>query len=262
MIHVWKGCLIALSMYSKIPVPVVEWEEDSLKYSLCFFPLVGLLVLGLWNGWWYLSKWLFVGPVLKNTMLFVLPLAVTGGIHLDGFLDTEDARNSYQPKEKKLEILKDPHIGAFGMIRTLMYTLVSLGLLFEIKDGRILFLASLGFLASRAFSALSFVMLKPAKTSGLFYEFSRAADKRSVKLTCLFVLASLILPLLIYEPLFGCLAFFGAFLIFYYYRGTARKEFGGVTGDLAGYFLILCELWFLAAAVITGLIERSFTIFM
>ena len=43
-------------------------------------------------------------------------MAVTGGFHIDGFMDTMDAFHSYKPREEKLAILKDSHIGAFAVI--------------------------------------------------------------------------------------------------------------------------------------------------
>ena len=60
-----------------------------------------------------------------------LPVLVSGGIHTDGFIDTVDALSSYGDKEKKLEILKDPHTGAFAIIGAIMYYL----LFFWIYDG-------------------------------------------------------------------------------------------------------------------------------
>ena len=41
-----KGLLAAFAMYSKVPVPQVKWEDDTLKYALCFFPLVGVVIGG------------------------------------------------------------------------------------------------------------------------------------------------------------------------------------------------------------------------
>ena len=55
------------------------------------------------------------------------PLLVTGGFHVDGFLDTCDALHSYQSMEKKQEILKDPHIGAFAVLSLLTAVLLGLG---------------------------------------------------------------------------------------------------------------------------------------
>ena len=45
------SCLIAISMYSKIPVPQVEWTKEKMNHAMCFFPLVGAVqgcLLGLW----------------------------------------------------------------------------------------------------------------------------------------------------------------------------------------------------------------------
>ena len=53
----------------------------------------------------------------------IIPILITGGFHIDGFMDTQDAINSYKPREKKLEILKDPHIGAFAVISLLAYSI-------------------------------------------------------------------------------------------------------------------------------------------
>ena len=53
----------------------------------------------------------------------LIPVWITGGIHLDGYADTCDALSSYGDREKKLEILKDPHCGAFAVIRLCSYFL-------------------------------------------------------------------------------------------------------------------------------------------
>lgn len=56
-----------------------------------------------------------------------VPLLVTGGIHMDGFLDTMDAVHSYGDRSRKLEILKDPHLGAFAVISFGVYMMLYLG---------------------------------------------------------------------------------------------------------------------------------------
>ena len=48
--------------------------------------------------------------------LVLVPVIVTGGIHVDGLLDTSDALSSWRDREKRLEILKDSHAGAFAVI--------------------------------------------------------------------------------------------------------------------------------------------------
>ena len=127
-----KSLIIAFSMYSKIPMPRVEWDEKSMRYSLCFFPFVGA-VIGLCSmGCFYGMRALGMGNIAVSAVLTVLPIVINGGIHMDGFLDTMDARSSYKSQEEKLEILKDPHTGAFAIIYGIVYLILVYGLFSEV----------------------------------------------------------------------------------------------------------------------------------
>ena len=106
------SCIIAISMYSRIPVPQIQWTKERMKHALCFFPLVGLiqgLFLALWL--WLAEEVFRLSPAMTGLWAAALPVLITGGIHMDGFLDTMDGVCSYGDREKKLEILKDPHLG-------------------------------------------------------------------------------------------------------------------------------------------------------
>ena len=104
------------------------------------------------------------------------------GIHVDGFMDTMDAMHSYLPREEKLRILKDSHIGAFSVICLLGYYLTYLGWISELRSERAVLCFCLGFLLSRILSGLSIVYFPGAKKEGLLYAFSSTAHKRSVRL--------------------------------------------------------------------------------
>ena len=96
---------VAFAMFSAVPVPQFAWNEKNMRYALCAFPLVGLLCGALWCVCGVLPL-----PAPARAAGFCLvPVWVTGGIHLDGYADTCDALASYGDREKKLEILKDPH---------------------------------------------------------------------------------------------------------------------------------------------------------
>ena len=104
MRRIWNSFKIAFAMYSKIPMPRADWEKENMRYMMCFFPFVGIVIGALMVGWSFLSGKLGVGDSLRSVIYVLIPVLVTGGIHLDGLLDTADALSSWQPKEKKLEI--------------------------------------------------------------------------------------------------------------------------------------------------------------
>ena len=119
-----KSCIVAFSMYSKIPMPQFEWKEEDMHYMLCFFPWVGAVIgvcIYLWN---MLCAALSIGRTCYVLVAVAIPILVTGGFHVDGFMDTMDALHSYQSRERKLEILKDSHIGAFAVIMLAAYGLL------------------------------------------------------------------------------------------------------------------------------------------
>lgn len=254
-INIWHSFCIAVSMYSRLPAPMVEWTKDALSLALCFFPVVGLFVGAAQLGWWHLSRYLGCGSFLTGAVGAWLPILITGGIHMDGFMDTSDALNSYGSREKKLEILKDAHLGAFAVIRFGSYILLYAGLYAELMQ-RGIFLISLGYLMSRAWSAVGFVTLRSARESGSLYEFAAAANRRAVIIGNSLVLAGTTAAEMCVAPVAGLLMVLSSGLIFLYYKRMAYKQFGGITGDLAGYFLQLCEIAFLVLAVVVGLIHN------
>ena len=78
--------MIAFSMYSRIPVPQVQWTKERMKYAMCFFPLIGA-VIGLLEYGAILLLRTQGFPFLEQILPVVIPVVVTGGIHMDGLLD-------------------------------------------------------------------------------------------------------------------------------------------------------------------------------
>ena len=122
-----KSFFIAFSIYSKIPVPQFAWKEEDMRYTLCFFPWVGAVLGGCFLMWNRFAGVYGIPLTARAAVGAVLPLAISGGFHADGFMDTMDALHSYRDRERKLEILKDSHIGAFAVICFVMYELIYLG---------------------------------------------------------------------------------------------------------------------------------------
>ena len=176
-----KSMIIAFSMYSKIPMPQFEWKDEDMKYVLCFFPWVGVVIGGLVYLWKMICDRFEIGILCYTLVGTVLPLLITGGFHVDGFMDTMDAFHSYQPREKKLEILKDSHIGAFAVIRLGMYGLIYAGAFSEIDNYHLLQIVCAGFCFARVLSGISVVSFPTAKKDGMLYLFASSAQKNIVK---------------------------------------------------------------------------------
>lgn len=241
-----NAMIIAIAMYSKIPMPRVDWNEKNMRYAMCFFPLVGVIIgvleavagnlITLWKG---------EGTFFYAVVLTLIPVFITGGIHLDGFADTMDAKSSYGDREKKLEILKDPHTGAFAIISLCGYFLLCTGIFSEMRTER-LFAAALVFVFSRSLSGISVVTFQAAKNSGLLRTFQDGAQKRNVRIVLILWLLAAGVGLCLTAGVCGIVSAGVGLAVFFYYYRFSQKQFGGITGDLAGYFLQLCELFMLA----------------
>ena len=252
----FRSLCIAVAMYSKLPAPRVDWDKKSLSWAMCFFPVVGVviaLLLGLWLG---LSALLDFGPFLRSAVALILPIAVSGAIHLDGFCDTSDALGSHQSREKKLEILKDSHTGAFAIICCCLYLIFFFAVWCEVQPvGRTLWVLALGPVLSRSLSGLAAVSWPNARGSGLLATFIQPMDAvraRSVLLVWAAVSAAAMIAL---DPVTGLAAAVGAGLSFLYYFVMSRRQFGGITGDLAGFFLQVCECAMVLAVVLAQRLE-------
>ncbi len=238
---VFRSFIIAFSMYSKIPVPQLEWKDRDMKYVLCFFPWVGAVIGIITCLWGMLAGRFPIGGILYAMTGTAIPLLVTGGFHVDGFMDTMDAFHSYQNREKKLEILKDSHIGAFAVIQLVLYYLIYIGAYSEINGFKAVAVTGAGFFLSRTLCGIGVVTFRNAKKEGLLYLFSSKAHEKSVKLSLyaqLLLCISLMAALSVWT---GIAVTAGALVSFLYYRRRCYKELGGITGDTSGYFVTLCE---------------------
>lgn len=240
--------VIACSMYSKIPMPRIQWTEERMKYVMCFFPIVGVVMGILLCVFGWISGWLGIqeGSLIFAALGTALPILVTGGIHMDGYLDVTDARASYGEKEKKLEILKDPHVGAFAVIGCGVYLLLYLAVFSAMPSDGFPLVGAV-YVLTRAMSGLAVVAFPKAKKSGLAASFSDGAQKQAVKAWMAVYIAACLGFMFWYGgSIIGICCCLASICVFWYYRWMAVKEFGGITGDLAGYFLQLAELVLLA----------------
>jgi len=245
-----KGLYMSYGMFCAIPQPFHLWDETCMNLVLPCLPLVGGLIGVLW---WGIAEILVLSGIhimLAAAVLALVPFFATGFLHLDGYMDTSDAVLSRRPIEDKLRILKDPHTGAFSVIMLAVLFVLQFAAVFVVieKDKNPTMLISIPII-SRCCSALSILCLKPMAQSAYANMFKQNTGV-SHKIFILFIafsgtaLSCLLtgIPGLIVTV--SSIAGFTGAMIFAY------KNLKGVSGDLAGFALVIGELCALAAMAI------------
>ena len=254
--------LMAFSLYSRIPVPQAKWNDRSMRWCICFLPLVGAVIGAAQLAAFIVLAHFPFGRIFRAAVLTVLPILLSGGIHMDGYMDTCDAIHSYGNREKRLEILKDPHVGAFAVIGGIVYFVLDFGIWSEAGAEEMPLLCLL-FVLSRALSALTAVTFPKAKKDGMLRQETDPAAGGTAAAMAVTSLAVCVIMLVLNMtgsaanegtgtmtfpfPAVCAIAVAGVALISY--RHMAMKNFGGTTGDLSGWFTQTCELVTAAAAI-------------
>lgn len=256
MLHRFGTSLgMAFTLFSKIPVPTISWEEDNMRYVMAAFPLVGLVEALFLALWFYLCVQLGATAFFCAAGATLIPLLFTGGIHMDGFCDVTDALSSHAQVQKKREILKDAHVGAFAVIGSGMYLIAYLALMYEVMvihgPQFWVFACLCGiFVLSRVLSSIATLCFPKSSEEGMLSFFSQSAQTQ----TALHVVAGIALVSIIFvawqsplvallDILFGCGILAGVYHL-------SQKEFGGMSGDIAGWLLQVAELVFVAVLLV------------
>lgn len=248
---------MAFALYSRIPMPPLDWESDSRRWALHAFPLVGFAVGGLQLGWVWLCHTLGLNPLLFASGLTAIPFLLTGGIHMDGFCDVCDARASHQSRERKLEILKDPHVGSFAVLFCVLYLLMTTALWTQADrwDRAAYVVLPLLPVYVRTLSAWQALNLPNARGSGML---ALVAEQKRPLPWLPGVLAALCWAgFAAVRPIYLLAAFAGGLAALWCVR-VSMREFGGTTGDLSGWMLQISEQASLFGLVIAQRLEGFF----
>ena len=248
---VLRSIATAFLMFSRVPMPKVAWKPENMRFALAALPLVGVLIGALLWSWACLCGALSVGSILFAAGMTLLPLLVSGGIHLDGFCDTVDALSSHATQERKREILKDPHVGAFAVIGVCAYLLAVFALYTELPNEKnAVLLACLIPVLSRGAGALA-SFGTPSDGAGLLHAMRSSADRRTAVWILAVWCALGVSGLMLLSPLTGgVMALAGALCTVLTVR-MAKRQFGGMSGDLAGFCIQVCELGMFCGLIFT-----------
>ena len=250
--RILKSFGLAFSIYSKIPIPRIYRNKENMRYTMCFFPLVGAVIGGLMMAWFTVCLRLGINNACFAAVATALPVLVTGSIHAEGFINTSDALHSRGNKQKRLEILSAPHIGAFGIISAVMYYMVYFGFLNEVTIYGEAAMIALGFVMSRALCAIEITLMRTAKNTGLLYEISSSMNRVVTLIVTILMLAGCGLVMILLSPFIGGAVLLLLIILLLYYKFFVAKKIGGITSDTCGYFIQLCEIITVIVIVIGG----------
>ncbi|MED3624049.1 adenosylcobinamide-GDP ribazoletransferase [Neobacillus thermocopriae] len=235
-----RGFLITVQFFTAIPInKEFPMDPEHLKKAVQAFPLLGLLQGIIYS----LLLYCFVefSPFTHLASAFILWLMtifLTGGIHLDGWMDTSDAYFSYRDQEKRLSIMKDPRTGAFGVLSVIVLLSMRLFFIYEITRNPMtstyLLIAAIPFFSKMVMGCL-LLSVKSAKQEGLGYLFQKAADVKSLYFYLFYLVGFILFVILLFHEFVQTgIMLLVAVVSFYFWRRKSVKWFGGMTGDVLG----------------------------
>lgn len=234
-----RGLLIAIQFLTRIPTPQLhDFDPAEMPAAIRWFPVVGLIIGAIVTGAWWAGS--LVDPWFGALVGLIAWVGVTGALHLDGLADLTDALGaSHRDPERLLAVMKDPHVGSFGVLALVLQSAAKLVLL-ALLVGRIGPWPLVLVPALARIGPLGWTRWLPPLGGGLAERFAWAVRRRDIAVWAIAMLAaaSICPPLAVAPVLMGL---WGLWL---------RRRIGGISGDCHGAGIELTETGLLAALLI------------
>lgn len=234
-----ESIVVAFQFLTRLYLPInVEWDTANLRRSLMWFGLVGAFISVILAGAMTIFNRFDLIPAVSAIIILLIWIFITGGMHIDGISDMADGFFSMRDKEKTLEIMKDSHVGAFGVITIVFLLLIKFEMLKEfIIIEKNVWLLILPPTIARIAAGLVLSFYETTKKSGLGYTF-HSSDPR------IFWAIGFIVTLIISSILnIKSLIFIGiAILASNLMAIWAKKKIGGLNGDIYGAIVETVEV--------------------
>lgn len=244
------GLIGAMGFLTVLPIPSsIASSPAPLATAPLFFPLVGLLIGGIVACLDRVALVVFQ-PSGANGLVVIALAILTGGLHLDGVGDVADAIASRSEVKRKLEIMREPHIGAFAAIAIVSVLLMKYALLFGLSPHSPLRWRAIALTPSLARTA---VLLPMAAFPYAHGEVGMGDAFQKIKQrTWLYaILCGVVLSWLIAGGL-GCVVATAACAMALVIGYSFKLHFGGLTGDCYGAITELAECFIIGAFAIAG----------
>ena len=237
-----KAFCMSFSMFCAIPTPFAHvWEDSVRSLMLVVFPFVGTVIGAIWAGAGVLMSYFGCPHLFAAAILTLLPYWLSGGIHLDGFMDCCDAVFSRRPLEKKREILKDSHVGSFAVMSLSMLLLIGFAAFASFDGSENLWILVLVATASRACSAIGVSTLRPMGHSEYAGSFQKGISKGNI-ITLALILAFCFAIGWFAFGLCGIVTVLATALGYVAFTAYTFSELDGFSGDVTGLGTTMAEL--------------------
>ncbi|MDO5044137.1 MAG: adenosylcobinamide-GDP ribazoletransferase [Coriobacteriia bacterium] len=249
-----KAFVLAVRLMSTFPLPALKDEAEyfeahqnpqaKLVAIPSYFPWVGLLIaLVLYVLSRFLERTsLSFYPLVIGAVLFATSLILTRMMHFDGLADVFDAAFGAHDFEKRSQILKDPHIGSFGVIAIVIASLVLVVGFDVLAKGQstleLFFILPL----SRVSATFAAFYLKPAFSSGLGKTMARKPGPHDLFVTILALVLGTYVGLYMYGVQAQALLLVVGLCLSALVPWIIQKAFGGTNGDVMGASIVVTEV--------------------
>jgi adenosylcobinamide-GDP ribazoletransferase len=231
------GFLTALRFLTIIPLPGGKLSPREVGRSLAYFPAVGAIIgIILIALNWLLG--LLLPQAIVNILLVVSLAIISGGLHLDGFVDTCDGMVGHKTARERWRVMKDSRAGAFGIIGVSCLLLVKYVSLNSVPADWLVLTLLLMPVLSRWTMVYAVFAYPYAKPSGLGKAFKQEASLLVFLVATVIALAIAVLP----AQLFGLVIMLGVWIIVMAIAFYLKGRFGGLTGDNYGAINEIAEV--------------------
>lgn len=241
------GLFMAWGNFLTVPCPFKKWDNDLKNYMLGFLPSVGLILGCIWAALCLGMVYLGFPYLVLSFLVTFIPFALCGFIHLDGFMDCCDAMLSRRSLEERQAILKDSHCGAFAVVSLTFMILAYYSFISTVLSMGVDFIDLCMIpVVSRGIAGINVLMRKPIGHSQ-YASGAGADDTRQKKKAVILVIIQLAVyctaGMLLASYLVPSLLVIGATAAATYLAALlAKRNLGGMSGDIAGFSIIWGEL--------------------
>ena len=241
------GFFMAWGNFITLPCPYKRWDSNLKNMMLAMLPGVGVVVGVLWMALYAVLDWFALPPMITGLIMIYYIFAVCGFMHMDGFMDCNDAIMSRRPLEDRQRILKDSLVGAFAVVTAVFLILAWFAAMTTVIANNVLNSIDLNLLlipvVSRGVSGLHVLTCKPIGHSQYVKDYEdKARNKYRAAVVLQVVVVAAVAALLGGDPVTTLTVTLVEAIVCMIAIAYARKNLGGMSGDIAGYGICICEL--------------------